>query len=359
MAKDISIKRLDYIDIAKSLGMLTIIWGHIIHYGWSNQIVYAFHIPLFFFLSGMVFKAEKYPTVWDLIKKRAKTLLLPYLIFSLATWALWVGMRIVANDSTDYWYPLVQTFIAQGSGGYLRHNLPLWFVSCLFLVEIFYYWINKLPQIYAIVLCIGFSVFGCCVEAQGLASWNSLPWSFDGALICLLFYASGHWLIERVSHAELQNIINGKKAFAWFVIIALTIVLYFSSVYNGYVTIGSNKVGNNIAFFYLNSYIGIVIMLVFCICLSNRKLNTKLGGVILSYIKWFGQNSFYAMATHFPIKEALGRIVNKVFSCDVHSDIKYAVIVFVLTLIIDSIVVWGCCWIKEKWNIITQKYSFS
>jgi hypothetical protein len=118
-------------------------------------------------------------------------------------------------------------------------------------------------------------------------------------------------------------------------------------------------VGNNIALFYLNSYIGIVIMLAVCIYLSTKKINTKQGGVILSYIKWFGQNSFYAMATHFPIKEALGRIVNKVFNCDVHSDIKYAALVFILTLIIDSIVVWGCCWIKGKWSKIKQGYSFS
>ena len=62
--------RLEYIDFAKALGMFTIIWGHIIHYGWSNQIVYAFHIPLFFFMSGMVFKADKYNTVWEFIKKR-------------------------------------------------------------------------------------------------------------------------------------------------------------------------------------------------------------------------------------------------------------------------------------------------
>lgn len=161
------VKRLDYIDIAKALGMLTIIWGHIIHEGWSNQIVYAFHIPLFFFMSGMVFKADKYPTVWDLIKKRARTLLLPYLIFSLVTWAMWVGMRVIANDHTNYWYPLLQTFIAQGSSGFLRHNLPLWFVSCLFVVEIIYYYINKFSNTTNVVVCATASLLGCYVEKCG------------------------------------------------------------------------------------------------------------------------------------------------------------------------------------------------
>lgn len=25
--------------------------------------------------------------------------------------------------------------IAQGSGGYMQHNIPMWFVPCLFIVE--------------------------------------------------------------------------------------------------------------------------------------------------------------------------------------------------------------------------------
>lgn len=155
-----TVKRLDYIDIAKGLGMLTIIWGHIVHEGWSNQFVYSFHIPLFFFLSGMVFNASKYQTVGELIKKRVKTLLIPYLIFSIITWLLWVGMRVVSHDTTNYWYPLLQTFIAQGSAGFLRHNLPLWFVTCLFVVEIMYYYINKLPKIGAALSLITCSVIG-------------------------------------------------------------------------------------------------------------------------------------------------------------------------------------------------------
>ena len=91
-------------------------------------------------------------------------------------------------------------------------------------------------------------------------------------------------------------------------------------------------------------------MLILCICLSTLNIHSLIGLKVMSYIKWFGQNSFYVMATHFPIKEALGRLVNKIFDCDVHTDIKYASLVFVMTLLIDSFVVWGCCWIKEKWN---------
>lgn len=339
--------RLEYIDFAKALGMFTIIWGHIIHYGWSNQIVYAFHIPLFFFMSGMVFKADKYNTVWEFIKERIKSLLVPYLVFSLVTWAMWVGMRVIANDSTNYWYPLIQTFIAQGSSGFLRHNLPLWFVSCLFVVEILYYFINKLPRIANIAICLICSIIGCYMENQGGDLWQNLPWSVDGALISVFFYGSGHWLMRYINSCETQRIINNNKSICFFVILLLTTILYFSSVFNGYVSIGSNRLGNNISLFFLNSYIGIAVLLLLCIILSDINPKSFLGQQIQSYIKWFGRNSFYVMATHFPIKEALGRFVDKLFHCSVHSDMKYAALVFIITLLIDSLVVLGCCYVKK------------
>lgn len=74
-------KRLDYIDIAKGLGMLAIIWGHIMEVGTTNIFVYAFHIPLFFFISGAVFQKDKYKSFKDFAKRRIKTLVIPYFIF--------------------------------------------------------------------------------------------------------------------------------------------------------------------------------------------------------------------------------------------------------------------------------------
>ncbi len=132
-------KRLDYIDIAKALGMLTIMWGHIAA-NKSVTFVYAFHIPLFFFLSGMVFVQYKYPDFKSFVKRRIQTLIVPYIIYSFITWTIWALFSYATHARADsYWMPLMQTFIAQGSEGYLVHNVPLWFVSCLFVVELAYY----------------------------------------------------------------------------------------------------------------------------------------------------------------------------------------------------------------------------
>lgn len=70
---------------------------------------------------------------------RLQTLLIPYVIFSVATWLIYVvGVLAFHNDTMhNCWYYLLQTVLAQGSGGYLEHDVALWFVTCLFVVDVF------------------------------------------------------------------------------------------------------------------------------------------------------------------------------------------------------------------------------
>src|SRR5512144_3032083 len=73
-------KRLEYIDIAKGIGILLVVMGHndfSLVSPFFYKFIYAFHMPLFFFLSGMFFKAElPFLTV---LRRRFDTLLKPYL----------------------------------------------------------------------------------------------------------------------------------------------------------------------------------------------------------------------------------------------------------------------------------------
>ena len=71
----------------------------------------------------------------------------------------------------------------------------------------------------------------------------------------------------------------------------------------------------------------------------------------MSYIKWFGRNSFYVMATHFPVKEAFIRLLGSVLHVNreaIVSNMKYSLIVFILTLLVDSLVIFVVCKLKEK-----------
>lgn len=285
-----STDRLSYLDIAKGIGMFAIVWGHVMLKGWSNQFVYAFHIPLFFFISGMLFNASKYKNGWAFVLRRAKTLLFPYLVFSVLTWLIWVAVKHFSHEHVYYLYPLKETIRARGSVGYMLHNLPLWFVPCLFVVEVLYYYVNKLPVWLNLLICCLFAFIGhYMVNGGHLDFYSKLPWSIEGAMSAILFYAVGNVFVKYVLPDKLKGLVLTNKLYSSLFVALVTAVLLFSSLRNGHVSIGSNELGENTWLFYLNGFLGISTTLVFSLLLSSIASTNK--GV--SFIQWFGKNSFF------------------------------------------------------------------
>lgn len=292
-------KRLDYIDIAKALGMLAIMWGHVA-VGNSVTFVYAFHIPLFFFLSGMVFVQDKYPDFRSFVKRRIDTLIKPYIIYSFITWAIWALFSFATHVEVDsYWMPLLETFIAQGSEGYLVHNVPLWFVTCLFVVELLYYWISKLPEIINVIVCLFLAVLSYVLINDCISfDFTTLPWSLEVAMAAIIFYAIGHLLIKNVGHQRVELIVNKNKWLSLLVTIASFVIVYYGSLYNGKVSMGHANIHNPLIFYPI-AFIGVLAFIIMCSLIAQSKVNDS---KCIQVVKWFGQNSFIAMVIHNPIK---------------------------------------------------------
>ena len=94
-------KRVEFIDFAKGIGILTVVWAHIMLVGWSHQLIYAFHMPFFFFASGLLFNREKYSSFGEFVRRRAKGMLLPYAIYSVVTWTVWALFRLLRHDEVE------------------------------------------------------------------------------------------------------------------------------------------------------------------------------------------------------------------------------------------------------------------
>ena len=53
-------QRISYIDSLKGLGIILIVVGHIIPYESMLHVwIYSFHVPIFFIISGMLFKMKQ------------------------------------------------------------------------------------------------------------------------------------------------------------------------------------------------------------------------------------------------------------------------------------------------------------
>jgi fucose 4-O-acetylase-like acetyltransferase len=73
-------KRIEYLDVARGIGILLVVLGHN-DFGaisaFFHRVIYSFHIPLFFFLSGYFINTSL--SFFDYFKKRFHSVLKPYL----------------------------------------------------------------------------------------------------------------------------------------------------------------------------------------------------------------------------------------------------------------------------------------
>ncbi len=71
-------KRIEWIDTAKGIGIVLVVVGHTSFVPKAMiNLIFAFHMPLFFFLSGCVYKKKS-----NYYYLQAKDLLLKYIIIS-------------------------------------------------------------------------------------------------------------------------------------------------------------------------------------------------------------------------------------------------------------------------------------
>lgn len=288
-------ERFEVLDIAKGIGILLVVFAHVNYTPFPLAYIYSFHMPLFFIISGMLFNKDKYSSVKGFIKRRAKTLICPYVLFYVASLVLMFAVHSIAGGISGellhkYFDYFVQMFLAQGSGSVV--NAPLWFVPCLFAVEVVYYFISKMKTKYIIVVCSILTFCGWLLESGYLPFDNTvLPWSLDSALFALGFYALGNLTygkvkctIRKIENNKYKNLISAA------ILVQCAVVLIPLVCLNGKISMGS-KMLNNGFMLYATGIVGTIGILAFAMLLSKSKL-----------LKFYGLNSFCIMSTHYLIR---------------------------------------------------------
>lgn len=208
--------RVTHIDIAKGIGILLVIFGHnwIVLNDKSEiyNIVYSFHVPLFFFLSGIFFSPGKsFPAT---LKEKADSLLKPYLVTTVFVEILFFIFK--ANDD-PFGESIIGIFYA--AGPHIRW-VWTWFLPHLFWVSIFSWAFlnltkldkaNKLIQALALpaMLAIGWltirSFWGIPYtwhEHHGKI--NGLPFSADIGLISSFYFMLGFLARDRLKNPRIH-----------------------------------------------------------------------------------------------------------------------------------------------------------
>ncbi|MCG7394831.1 hypothetical protein MHY87_18180 [Microvirga sp. ACRRW] len=187
--------------VARGLGIIFVVRGHMTTQDPFFVHPYGFHMPLFFFLSGMSLLASL--PVASLLKRDSQSLLFYTLvhvgIFATLTVLVFqpMGLNLRTSSPLDWQTYFTKPFTANSHHVILF--LVAWFLIALFFVRLLCVLILKglaqLPERFGLVLqiiiatCMGF--LGMQIFASELASskfwlWNVLSQVFVGAFFCLL-----------------------------------------------------------------------------------------------------------------------------------------------------------------------------
>lgn len=300
----------------------------------------------------MVFSKKRYPDFKSFLLKRVNSLIKPYIVFSVLTWIVWAAFSYVIHANVDsYWMPLAETFIAQGSGGFLLHNVPLWFVTCLFVVEIIYYFLADLKRQWIMTITIVMAAISYwAINNLECFDITLLPWNIEVAMLAIPFYAAGHWIVKAKTHQGIMNMVNSQKITTIVLTAVFAYIVYVGSQYNGSISFGHADLGKNVFVTYGCGLAGTLMWLIGCILLADTKIN-KAGVKLLEWTKWFGRNSFNAMAIHNPIKGFVCVVVGIALHCGsaaVSANSYYSFIAFLLTLVVTVIGMVFINWFKSK-----------
>lgn len=285
--------RIDYVDVAKGLGLIIVVFGHLYTYGGGiSRIIFSFHMPLFFILSGYCFSPERSTDFENYLIKKVKSLLLPYAIFCLIGFAFSFCISSWRSGLSNY--TLVEVFF--NTQPETLHVGQIWFLVCLFWVEILAYFVYKyiLSKMHpvGIIIVLGLLVWiANAVPAVniGLFIYGRWPFKMDSALMAMVFYFIGYYIKQLRLFEMLAN-----RRFLLCLICAFCIALDSILAYRvlGLVNI-CNMMYNNVLLYIVCSLLGSVGIISFAILLRNCKILMTLGK---NSLLLFASHSFFIFA---------------------------------------------------------------
>jgi polysaccharide biosynthesis protein PslL len=126
-------KRIEYLDIARGIGILLVVLGHNDFEAISlfvHQVIYSFHIPLFFFLSGYFINISI--PFFEFFKKRFHSLLKPFLFTIFLIYFTSISFEKMGFNTAIT--RIVKSLY--GTGHYIDW-VQLWFLPELFVVSLY------------------------------------------------------------------------------------------------------------------------------------------------------------------------------------------------------------------------------
>lgn len=256
-------KRLDWVDVAKGITILLMVAGHTSIPEPISKYIWSFHMPFFFFVSGVFYSEKKYKKFSSLLKRKIFTLLVPYVFFSVVVMLGYYG--------TVYWNPKE---LYLGWSGY-----ALWFIPVLFMSEMLLYpfakFMNKtITKIIIIVLLLCLSKLLAMLEIH-------LPFKIEAVPLSSSFLFMGYILKDFFKKCLFPM---------WLTLIAFIVSVVLSQI------LPKTGVGRNEIGWVFPNYINAIVGIFFVMQLSRLLLSYSINKFVNQFLLWSGKNTLFILA---------------------------------------------------------------
>jgi fucose 4-O-acetylase-like acetyltransferase len=194
------------VDYAKGIGIILVVFGHVLRgihdaniglnetfFGFTDKLVYSFHMPLFLLLSGLF--AERWTTKYSLragVLNKAKLLLIPYFVWSAIQGSINIVLSQYTNQKTT-----AATLIY---GIFLNPSAQFWFVYFLFIMFVLFgAMIKILPSN---VILLTFSALYL------INNYVNFPYHLEMIFNNMLFFCLGSFVYRVISVNRVQQALS-------------------------------------------------------------------------------------------------------------------------------------------------------
>ena len=194
--------RIEWVDQARGWGMILVMLGHAPFTDLAHKLIYSFHMPFFFALSGWLHNPVRHRNFAELVRARWKTLILPYFLYSCIGY---MGLVVQWGMGRKPWGlspldPILGTLL--GWRNSTPYNGTLWFVACLVMTEFGFFWLFRIARRRALVAFVLAFVPLVQIIRFPYPLPFPYPWSLDAAFVAIVFFAFGY-LVRSVWDTEI------------------------------------------------------------------------------------------------------------------------------------------------------------
>ncbi|WP_170923864.1 acyltransferase family protein [Desulfocicer vacuolatum] len=270
--------RIVWIDTLKAMTIFLVVIGHTIGLPTPvERLIFSFHMPIFFWLSGLLVKKNIREIPFRAyVKNKARSRLIPYISFSILSYILWFFLFRHFGTQAQLNISPIRTFIGifygNGINHWMDHNTVLWFFLCLFVTEILFFFLIKIPSKMGLMVALTlFSIGGYVDTWINRPDGFRLPWNMDIAFSMVVFYGIGYLCQPWLSFDIWKN-----RLFKWGLGATCLALYTVCSLMNLKVAVVAGVYGNYI-FFYTAALSGILFWVILAMQIPANRLISKIG----------------------------------------------------------------------------------